>query len=354
MLSHHVVDQFRDQDRLANPRAAEQPSLVADTLGHYRVLEHIGTGGLGEVYRARDTSLGRTVAVKVLSSDFPTGEAARGELRRDAAAAGTLSHPGIATLFEVGEDRGRTFLVFEYVPGQTLRSLLASGPLNPRLAVDLAIQVADALAGADAHGVPHGDLKPDNVMVTPRGRAKLLDVGMARWTRGGAARRGAARLSPDVSEATLDTVAYMSPEQLRGARVDRRADVFSLGAILFETLTGRSPFRGATGGATRDQVLESTPPAPSLLNPAVSRTLDLIVGRALSKNANGRHESAAALSLALRAAASRLEAQNARRDPVESASPRRSGNRPVVPWLLALAGALVGLVLAALWLAGAL
>ncbi len=312
---------------------------MTDTVGHYRLLDRIGTGGLGEVYRARDLRLGRTVAIKLLSPRLAADDPLGGAFRRDAMAAAALSHPGIATLFEVGTDEGRGFLVYEYVPGQTLRTLIASGPFNPKRAVGFAIQLADALAEANAHGVLHGDLKPDNVMVTPRGRAKLLDVGLARWTRGGVIRRHVDEHVARGSSAALNTLAYMSPEQVQGDQDDHRSDVFSLGAVLFEMLTGQSPFLRSTAAETVTGVMESAPVAPSSLNPNVPRSLDVVLGRVLSKASYARHGSAAALAEALRTVASRLEGRQA---PVARAGRTTSG------WGVPRKGARLWLALAVL------
>jgi len=184
-----------------------------DALGHYKILERIGAGGLGEVYRGRDTRLGRTVAIKVPADDLQADTVRREELLRDANTALALSHPNIATLYEVGDEGGRTFLVSEFAPGETLKRVIAGQPMNPRRAVDLAAQIADGLADAHASDIVHGHLGPDAIIVTPKGNAKILDFGFARWTRGGASRAGEG--------------------------VDERADLRALGRLLFEMLTGK-------------------------------------------------------------------------------------------------------------------
>ena len=159
-----------------------------ENLGQYRILDRIGSGGLGEVYRARDTRFGSTVAIKVLPADLTSDSERREQLLSDARAAAALSHPNIATLYEIGEDQGHLFLVFEFVPGQTLKSIIGGRPMNPRRAIDLGVQIADALADAHAVDIVHGDLKPGNVIVTPKGNAKVLDFGLAGWTCGGSLR----------------------------------------------------------------------------------------------------------------------------------------------------------------------
>ena len=163
-----------------------------ESLGHYKILDRIGAGGMGEVYRARDTRLGRTVALKVLDPHVAGDPERRARFLQDARAAAALSHPNIAALYEIGEDQGQLFLVFEFVPGETLKTVIGGRPLNPRRAIDLAVQIADALADAHAEGIVHRDIKPDNIIVTPKGNAKILDFGLAAWTTGGAEREHAA------------------------------------------------------------------------------------------------------------------------------------------------------------------
>ena len=189
-----------------------------DALGHYKILERIGAGGLGEVYRGRDTRLGRTVAIKVPADDLQADTVRREELLRDANTALALSHPNIATLYEVGDEGGRTFLVSEFAPGETLKRVIAGQPMNPRRAVDLAAQIADGLADAHASDIIHGHLGPDAIIVTPKGNAKILDFGFARWTRGGPSRADEG--------------------------VDERADLRALGRLLFEMLTGKPTASG--------------------------------------------------------------------------------------------------------------
>src|SRR5262245_31369032 len=196
-------------------------------LGHYKILERIGAGGMGEVYRARDMRLGRTVAIKVVPDRVvaPAGAAPGGDdvrrerFLRDARAAAALSHPNIAALYEIGEDHGQLFLVFEFVPGDSLRTVIAGRPMNPARATGMAVQIADALADAHAAGVIHRDINPDNIIVTPKGNAKVLDFGLAGWTAGGAERDGAAMLDTGPGAASR-TVAYLSPEQALGEAVD--------------------------------------------------------------------------------------------------------------------------------------
>ena len=222
---------------------------MLDELAHYKILDRIGAGGMGEVYRARDTRLGRTVAIKVLPAAVADDPDRRERFLREARAAAALSHPNIAALYEVGEDDGHLFLVFEFVPGEPLSKIIAGRPLNPRRAIQFAAQVADALADAHAAGIVHRDIKPDNIIVTPKGNAKVLDFGLAVWTAGGAAREQAATTLDTGVGSALGTLAYMSPEQARGEALDQRTDIFSLGVVLFEMLTGSRPFMGSDAGS---------------------------------------------------------------------------------------------------------
>src|SRR5262245_33700236 len=200
---------------------------MIETLGHYRILDRLGAGGIGDVYRARDTRVGRTVVIKILRAEIAADPAARERFLEDARAAERLSHPNIASLEEIGEDQGRVYLVFEFASGDTLRGLVAGKPLNPRRAIDYAVQIADALADIHAQGLIHRDLKPDNIIITSKGAAKLLDVGLSQWTAGGAARLKAATAPETLDTPTARlTAAYMSPEQALGGACDHRTDVF--------------------------------------------------------------------------------------------------------------------------------
>jgi len=272
-----------------------------ETLGHYKILDRIGAGGIGEVYRARDTRLGRTVAIKVVSSGIAADPDRRARFLHDAKAAAALSHPNIAALYEIGDDQEQLFLVFEFVPGETLKSVIAGRPLKPRRAVDHAIQIADALADAHAGGIVHRDIRSGTVIITPKGNAKILDVGLAAWTVGGARRAEAARAAPGaatVADASLETMAYLSPEQALGEPVDHRTDIFSLGIVLFEMLTGRLPFAGATSTALALQVVQAAAPVPSTVNGALPKEIDASVGKALAKSLARRPGLVSAVSMA--------------------------------------------------------
>jgi serine/threonine protein kinase len=322
-----------------------------DTLGQYKVLERIGTGGLGDVFRARDTRHGRTVALKVLPPDLVVEAARRERFLKDARACAALSHPNIAALYEISEDRGRTFLVFEFVAGETLKAATAGRPLNPRRALGYAVQIADALADAHAAGVTHLDLKPDNILVTPRGNAKILDCGLASWTGGGGARDRAARATasaaPVYGETVARTVPYMSPEQAQAKPADSRSDIFSLGIVLFEMLTGKTPFEGPTPAAVLQQMTHADPVPPSVLNADLPRELDGIVLKMLARDPDKRQASAATVAAELRGVAAGLNIRVPSELPAvrAAAQPRR----PALGWIV---GALVLIALAGLvWLA---
>jgi TolB-like protein len=294
-----------------------------ETLGQYKILDRIGAGGMGEVYRARDTRLGRTVAIKVLAAGVADDQERRDRFLLEARATAALSHPNISALYEIGEDQGQLFLVFEFVPGETLKTAIAGRPLNPRRALDLGVQIADALADAHAAGIVHRDIKPDNIIVTPKGNAKILDFGLAKWTAGGAEREHAVTMMATAAGTTLGTVAYMSPEQALGEDVDQRTDIFSLGIVLFEMLTGKLPFSGATATALALQIVQAPAPVPSSVNRSVPRDLDPIVAKALAKSLDQRYESAATMAAELRSVAAILDVRGTTSEPSLSTVVRR-------------------------------
>jgi serine/threonine protein kinase len=319
------------------------------SIAHFNLLERIGAGGLGEVFRARDTKVGRTVALKIvdphIAGDRPTLE----RLLADAAAAATLSHPNIATLWDVGEADGRTYLSYEFVAGRRLRDEAAGAPMHPRRALDLAIQVADGVADAHAQGVIHGDLTPDSVMVTAKGNAKILDFGMAAWTKGGATRAAAAS-NPDALPADAAAVlAYLSPEQAIGSAVDPRTDVFSLGAIVYELVTGRNPFAGTTAAETVMNVIRAQLAPASIVNATAPKDLDAVLARALAPDLAHRQQSAAAFAAELRSVAAVLDVRTG--DAVTSSGLLPIDERPDRNAGALLAGILVltGAAFAAIW-----
>ena len=316
------------------------------SVAHYNLLDLIGEGAFGDVYRARDTKVGRTVALKLQREPQPEGRRHK-RLVDDARSAAKISHPNIATLFDVGYHEGRLYLAYEFVQGTTLRQQMEGRPMNPRHALDLAAQVADALAHAHAHAVVHKDLSPDTIIETPKGSAKVLDFGMSAWTRGGQTRALAAASPDSVGAEAVRVLSYVSPEQAIGAGVDARTDLFSLAAIVYEMVTGRNPFAGADASTTLTNVTRSSPPAPSSISPDLPKLLDVVLLRALARDLTRRTESAAKLAGDLRRCAGLV-------DPVGTARPAGTSVRPAaggdllpleedrgggVWWLLAALGA---------------
>ena len=311
---------------------------MSQTLGHYEILGIVGTGGLGTVYRARDTRVGRTVAIRVLGDAVPDPLHRTRFVHAIGPYTG-LSHPHIATLFDVGEHEGRVYLVYEFVPGEKLATLIGSHPLNIRRALDLAVQVADALAESHANELMHGALTPTSIFVTPQGRAKILDFGLTSWYQDDGVQT-AARLTARGAALGQGSVGYMSPEQVLGHAVDLRSDLFAFGAVLYAMLTGRDPFDAANTGDIGVKVLQITPEAPSRLNPDSSPELDAVVFKAIAKNPDDRYQSAASLAADLRSAAELIQARAPRPEPPRVV--KRSGSTRV------RTGVLAGLLIAAL------
>jgi len=291
---------------------------MSGAIAHYNLLERVGEGALGDVYRARDTKVGRTVALKVqreAGRETPRHE----RLIDDARAAATISHPNIATLFDVGFHDGRLYLAYEYVQGTTLRQQMEGRPMNARHALDLAVQVADALEHAHSHGVVHKDLRPDTIVETAKGSAKVLDFGMSVWTRGGQTRALAAAAPDSIGAEAVTVLSYASPEQALGGRVDARTDLFSLGTIVYEMLTGTNPFAGADAATTLIDITRKVPPAPSEIVPDLPKIVDVVIARALAKDLSRRTESAMKLSNDLRRCIENLEPRST--DPVVKSEP---------------------------------
>ncbi len=307
---------------------------MPEAIAHYKLLEQIGTGGLGDVYRGRDTRLGRTVAIKFPPDDLIADAARRDAVLSQARTLTALSHPSIATLFDVGEHGGRIYLVFEFVPGEPLSRVIGGRSIHPRRAVEFGIQLADALAEAHAVDLAHGDIRPATIVVTPKDRAKLLDFGMAAFTNGGTAR---ATSAAGQTANRQEIAPYLAPEEIAGGRPDSKGDIFALGCVLFEMLTGRQAF--ATMGR------EATP-APSGVNRAVPAELDAIVGRMLAHDPNARYQSAATIAAELRGVAAILDVRTATHEAEFTRASPSSGHRPVA-WLSAVA--LVAVAAGAAW-----